>query len=179
MPFDLQPHLVGELIELRPLREADFEVLFAVASDPLIWDQHPDKSRSTEPGFRKFFRGAMESGGAFLILDRKTGNVIGSSRYHDYNEPQSEVEVGFTFLARSCWGGTYNRELKRLMLDHAFRFVSTVYFRVAPENWRSRKAVEKLGAREVGIETKEGREPSVAYVLARETWHRPPNTVTP
>ena len=121
MPFDLQPVLTGELLELRPLRDEDFPVLYAVASDPLIWEQHPQPERCTEPVFREFFRGAMESGGAFLAIDRKDGRVIGSSRFHAYDEEKSEIEIGWTFLARSHWGGTYNREMKRLMLDHAFR----------------------------------------------------------
>src|SRR5678815_115708 len=139
MPFELQPVLIGELVELRPLREEDFPTLFAVASDPLIWEQHPQRDRCTEPVFRQFFRGGMESGGAFIIVDRKDGRVIGSSRFAEYDETKSEIEIGWTFLARSHWGGRYNGELKRLMLDHAFRFVPRVVFLIDPENWRSRK----------------------------------------
>src|ERR1041384_4384369 len=121
MPFDLQPHLKGELIELQPLTPEDWDDLFAVASDPLIWEQHPESDRYKEEVFRSFFRKAMESRGAFVILDAKDGRVIGSSRYHGYDPEKSEVEIGWTFLARKYWGGLYNRELKQLMLDHAFR----------------------------------------------------------
>jgi RimJ/RimL family protein N-acetyltransferase len=144
--FELQPHLVGELLELRPLRPEDWDALFAVASDPLIWEQHPAWDRYTEPVFRQFFREAMESGGAFVILDRATGQVIGSSRYFGFVPQKKEIEIGWTFLARSYWGGTYNRELKRLMLDHAFRFVDCVFFYVGPNNLRSQRALEKIGA---------------------------------
>ncbi len=146
MPFELQPTLRGELVELRPLREDDFVALFAVASDPLIWEQHPNWDRYQEPVFREFFRVAMESGGAFMVVDRSTGEIIGSSRYNAYDEAASEVEIGWTFLARSHWGGVTNGELKRLMIDHAFRFVNSVYFTIGPTNWRSKKAVEKIGA---------------------------------
>lgn len=145
MPFELQPHLTGELIELRPLREDDFAALFAVASDPLIWEQHPNSDRYQEEVFRAFFRDAMASGGALLALDRESGRVIGSSRYFGYDEANSEVEIGWSFLARSHWGGVYNGEMKRLMLAHAFRFVQSVVFLVGPMNYRSQRAVEKIG----------------------------------
>jgi RimJ/RimL family protein N-acetyltransferase len=146
MPFDLQPHLIGERVELRPLQEDDFPVLFAVASDPLIWEQHPSWDRYKEDIFRQFFREAMASGGAFLVLDRADGRVIGSSRYDGYDSEKCEIEIGWTFLARSHWGGQYNGEMKRLMLDHAFRFVDSVYFVIGPNNTRSRTAVSRIGA---------------------------------
>jgi RimJ/RimL family protein N-acetyltransferase len=145
MPFDLQPVLKGELLELRPLGAEDFEELYAAARDPLIWEQHPASDRYKEDVFREFFQGAMESGGAFLVVDSETGRCIGSTRFHAYDEEKSEVEIGWTFLARSHWGGAYNGEMKRLMLGHAFRFVESVVFLVGPENFRSRRAVEKIG----------------------------------
>src|ERR1051325_6529212 len=105
MPFELQPTLKGGLVELRPLRAEDFEELYAVASDPLIWEQHPASDRYKEEVFREFFRGAWESGGAFLVSDAETGRCIGSTRYHSYDEEKSEIEIGWTFLARTHWGG--------------------------------------------------------------------------
>src|SRR5262249_26958338 len=125
MPFDPQPTLQGELLLLRPLRSDDFPALYAVASDPLIWEQHPASDRYKEEVFREFFREAMESGGAFIAIASKDGRVIGSSRFHGYNQEKSEIEIGWTFLARSHWGGIYNREMKQLMLKHAFRFVNS------------------------------------------------------
>jgi RimJ/RimL family protein N-acetyltransferase len=145
MPFDLQPVLKGELLELRPLRPEDFDALFAVASDPFIWEQHPASDRYKPEVFASFFRGALESGGAFVALDRKDGRVIGSSRYHRYDPEKRVVEIGWTFLARSHWGGAYNGEMKRLMLGHAFRFVDRVVFLVGHQNLRSRRAMEKIG----------------------------------
>lgn len=145
MPFDLQPVLEGELLRLRPLREEDWPALFAAASDPLIWEQHPVPDRYQEDVFRGFFREAMESGGAFVVIDKKTERVIGSSRFFGYDEERSEIEIGYTFLARAYWGGRYNRNLKDVMLRHAFRFVRHVVFLVGPENFRSQKAMEKIG----------------------------------
>jgi RimJ/RimL family protein N-acetyltransferase len=152
MPFELQPILKGTLVELRPLRAADFDALYPVASDPLIWEQHPASDRWKPDVFRDYFQGALDSGGAFLVLDAADGRIIGCTRYHDYSEPAGEVEIGWTFLARSHWGGRYNGEMKRLMLRHAFRFVRRVVFHVGVNNLRSRRAVEKLG----GIRTGSG-----------------------
>ena len=146
MEFDLQPSLRGSLIELRPVRLDDFELLFQAASDPLIWEQHPEPDRYKREVFQKFFDGAIESKGAFVVLDLKSGRIIGSSRYHDYKPARSEVEIGWTFLERAFWGGSYNRELKSLMLDHAFRFVRRVVFRVGENNLRSQMALRKIGA---------------------------------
>jgi len=150
MSFDLQPVLKGELLELRPLRLEDFPDLYAVASDPLIWEQHPTRDRYKDEVFQGFFREALESGGALIAVDGKGGQVIGSSRFHGYNEEKSEIEIGWTFLARSHWGGVYNKEMKQLMLRHAFRFVNSVVFLVGPQNLRSQRAMEKIGGIRVG-----------------------------
>ncbi len=166
-PFDLQPTLTGKLLELRPLRPDDFDALYAVASDPLIWEQHPAKDRCTPEGFKEFFRKTLNSGGALIALDSKDGRVIGTSRYHRFDPEESEVEVGWTFLARSHWGGTYNREMKELMLRHAFRFVDRVVFLVAPENLRSQKAVEKIGGVRMGSRlNSEGRDSVLFEITA-------------
>ena len=148
--FELQPHLIGELLEVRPLRPEDWENLFAVAADPLVWEQHPASDRYQEKVFREFFREALESGGAFVVIDRQTQMIIGSSRYFGFDPHNSEIEIGWTFLARSYWGGKYNGELKRLMLDHAFRFVKNVVFLIGPTNLRSQRAVEKIGGVMIG-----------------------------
>jgi len=167
MGFELQPTLKGGLVELRPLRTEDFEELYAVAADPLIWEQHPASDRYKPDVFREFFREAMESRGAFLVTDAKTGKVIGSSRYNGYSEEKSEVEIGWTFLARSHWGGAHNGEMKRLMLEHAFRFVEKVIFAIGVTNFRSQKAVEKIGAVRVGSRPDSAGRESFVYAITR------------
>jgi N-acetyltransferase len=158
MPFDLQPTLKGTLLQLRPLPEEDWADLFAVAADPLIWEQHPEPDRYTEKVFRGFFREAMDSGGALIVIDAQDGRVIGSSRFHAYDPEKSEIEIGWTFLARRYWGGAYNREMKQLMLQHAFQFVRRVNFLVGAQNFRSQKAMEKIGGvrKESRIDPKTG-----------------------
>jgi len=163
MTFELQPILQSEILELRPLGAEDFEELYKVASDPLIWDQHPNSDRYQHEVFRKFFDEALSSGGAFVVIDRKNGNVIGSSRYHCYDLERSEIEIGWTFLARSHWGGTYNGELKRLMLTHAFKFVDNVIFYVGSTNLRSQRALEKIGGVRVGRKSDPNNRESFIY----------------
>ena len=170
VPFDLQPVLTGHTIELRPLREEDFPPLYAVASDRLIWEQHPDPDRWKEAVFREFFRGAMESGGAFVVLDRTDGGFIGSSRFAGHDDAKSEIEIGWTFLARSHWGGSCNREMKRLMLAHAFRVVRRVIFRVGPCNRRSQRALEKIGAVYLGLQPDPRRGQSAVYEITRDAF---------
>jgi RimJ/RimL family protein N-acetyltransferase len=168
--FDLQPTLRGELLWLRPLCAEDWQPLYAVASDPLIWEQHPVPDRYREDVFRGFFQEAMESGGAFVALDTKDDRVIGSSRYLGYDSDRSEIEIGFTFLARAYWGGVYNREMKDLMLKHAFRFVRHVVFLVGFENWRSQKAMEKIGGRRVGTRLNERGRENVVFQIDSGNW---------
>ena len=165
MPFELQPSLKGELLELRPLRASDFDALFAVAGDPLVWEQHPARDRYKEENFRVFFREAIDSGGALIASDLKDGRVIGSSRFNAYDADKSEIEIGWTFLARSHWGGVYNGEMKRLMLQHAFKFVDRVLFVIGPQNLRSRQAVQKIGGVQAASRFDAGGKESVVYEI--------------
>jgi N-acetyltransferase len=171
MLFDLQPHLKGELIELRPLRRDDWDELFTVASDPLIWEQHPENDRYKEDVFKIFFEDALRSGGAFVVVDTKTQQIIGSTRFHGYDPKKSEIEIGWTFLVRTYWGGRYNAEMKQLMLTHAFKFVENVVFFVGENNIRSQKATEKIGAVKSGTAKKVyGNRPAslnVRYVIRK------------
>ena len=173
MTLNRQPRLLGELLELRPLYPDDFPELFAVASDPLIWEQHPERDRYLQPVFRRFFSDALESGGALVALDRSTGKIIGSSRYHGYDPEEGVVEIGWTFLGREYWGGRYNGEMKRLMLRHAFQKVGRVIFRIGPENFRSQKAVEKIGGVFVRKTTDSQGQEIWVYELTPEMYSNP------
>jgi N-acetyltransferase len=169
MTFELQPTLEGKLVRLRLLRLEDFKELYTAASDPLIWEQHPNSDRYKEEVFTKFFREALDSGGAFVAIDVRDGAVIGSSRFSGYDKEKSEIEIGWTFLARSHWGGAYNGEMKQLMLQHAFQFVENVIFVIGPQNLRSRKAVEKIGGVLVGSRLDASGRESVVYRITRNT----------
>jgi RimJ/RimL family protein N-acetyltransferase len=145
--FDYQPRLDGRLLELRPAAPDDWDGLFAVGSDPQVWAGHPSRDRHLERNFRAYFDGGLKSGGALIARRAGSGEVIGWSRYSSEFVDAGEIEIGWTFLGRAYWGGAYNAEMKSLMLQHAFRFVERVLFRIAETNVRSRRAAEKIGAK--------------------------------
>ncbi|MBU6379599.1 MAG: GNAT family N-acetyltransferase [Gammaproteobacteria bacterium] len=144
--FDLQPTLEGVLLRVRPLARDDFDALYAVAADPLLWEQHPARDRWKREVFGELFERLLAGGGGLLVIDRASGETIGSSNYYEYNPAARDIVVGYTFLARRCWGGRYNHELKALMLAHAFRYVDRVWFHVGVHNIRSQRAMQKVGA---------------------------------
>jgi N-acetyltransferase len=170
---DFQPTLIGPTTIVRPIAPGDWTELYAIGSDPEVWRLHPVSHRYTESEFRKFFDGGVNSKMAFVVVDRATNRLIGSSRYYGYEPGISEIEIGWTFLARSHWGGATNREVKRLMLDHAFTFVDTVIFWVGETNWRSQGAMKKIGGvlRE-GLYTRElsGDRKHVIFEITKERY---------
>ncbi len=178
--LDRQPVLEGERVLLRPLRDDDWDALFAAASDPLIWEQHPAHDRWQERVFRAFFADALAGGGALVAIDRASGAAIGSSRYQGLdNAGGGSVEIGWTFLARAVWGGAYNHEMKRLMLTHALASVAECRFVVGETNAHSRRALERIGARltdraEMRVMAGGAEIPHVTYVITRADFARGP-----
>jgi RimJ/RimL family protein N-acetyltransferase len=168
--FDRQEELEDDLIRIIPLKAEHFEALYRVASDPLIWEQHPNNDRYLRVVFEAFFEGALASEGAYLVLDKETGEVIGSSRYYDFDEEKKAIAIGFTFIARQFWGGTYNSALKRLMMNHAFEYLDAVIFHVGSQNLRSQKAVEKLGAKKIGEQVVTPIKLNYIYQLTKVDW---------
>jgi RimJ/RimL family protein N-acetyltransferase len=170
--FNLQPILAGDLLYLRPLMSEDFESLYSVSSDPLIWEQHPEQMRYQRDIFHRFFLAAMESKGAFVAIDSKSNEIIGSSRYCGLDISQNQVEIGYTFLARKCWGKGYNGEMKKLMLAHAFQYVARAVFLIGEHNFRSRRAIEKIGASLIGkierIPTEGAKYNALKYVVEKK-----------
>ncbi len=147
--FNLQPDfLENEISRLIPLEEKHFEALFEAASDPLIWEQNPVKDRHEREAFKTYFDLILTKN-PFLILDKQTGEVMGTTSFYDYNPEKSNVGIGYTFITRKYWGGPYNKANKQLMIDYAFQHVDSVLFHVGSENFRSQKAVLKLGAEKI------------------------------
>ena len=171
MALDRQPVLASELLLLRPLDRGDFESLYRIAADPLVWEQHPSKDRTDKSVFRLWFDEALASQGALVAVDRSNGEVIGTSRYG--LPGADEVEIGWTFLARARWGGMWNGEMKRLMLAHAFESVSTVVFTIHSNNVRSQRAVERVGASRVGTSPDpHGRGQNIVFHLQKQAVDR-------
>ncbi|WP_454885296.1 GNAT family N-acetyltransferase [Sphingomonas oryzagri] len=176
--FDFQPTLEGNLLALRPADREDFDALFAVASDPGIWAIHPAHDRWREPVFRAFFDDSFADRGGLIAIEQASGGIFGFSRYSMARCEADEVEIGWTFLARRLWGGRYNSEMKRLMLDHAFRFVGTALFRIGDTNLRSRRAIEKIGGRLIDrtemVNVAGAPALHVTYAIRRDDWAASP-----
>jgi RimJ/RimL family protein N-acetyltransferase len=167
-PSKIQPRLATPSknpSERIPLQETDFSALYIVASDPLVWEQHPNKLRYQKDVFQNYFEGAMLSKGAFLIRDCKTNEIVGCSRFYDYNENENSILIGYTFIGRNFWGKGYNKALKKLMLDYAFQFVNTVILYIGENNIRSQKAIQKIGAIYFGKLNK-----SLVYTINKQDW---------
>jgi RimJ/RimL family protein N-acetyltransferase len=173
--MNLQPtHLHSSLIKLKPLQSSHFEELYAVGSDPAIWEQHPSRDRYKREVFQQFFDLAILGKAAFVVIDVETEKIIGSSRYYEHSAENRSVAIGYTFLAKAYWGGRYNRSLKKLMLDYAFQFVDTVIFHIGEHNLRSQIATQRFGAKKLErVEEKlYGTLPirNFVYELKKEDW---------
>lgn len=172
--MDLQITLENDQILARPLKEEDFEMLYKVASDPMIWDQHPNPNRYQRKEFQNFFEGAIKSGGGYIVFTKKSGEAIGSSRYYGWNPEDKSILIGYTFFSRNHWGKNNNRYLKTLMLNHAFTFAEKVIFHIGASSVRSQHSIVKLGARKVGEEIIEyfGEAPKLNFVyeIEKKDW---------
>ncbi|MCJ0741864.1 GNAT family N-acetyltransferase [Pedobacter montanisoli] len=174
MNFSIQPTLETEHIILSPLATDDFDALYNVAADPKIWEQHPNKDRWKKEVFANFFKGALQSGGAFKIIDKSSNEFIGSTRFYDYNPADNSLLIGYTFYTTKYWGKGINHQVKRLMLNYIFNHVDVVYFHVGAQNIRSQIAMERLGAQKIAEqEVAYFGEPSrmnVVYEIRKENW---------
>ncbi|MEJ2884762.1 GNAT family N-acetyltransferase [Pedobacter sp. GR22-6] len=174
--LDLQAILENEHIALYPLSAHDFEMLYAAASDPEIWRQHPNKDRWKKEVFRNFFEGALQSKGAFRIVDKTSGKTIGSTRYYDHEPNDNSIFIGYTFYATSCWGKGINPAVKALMLDYIFQFVNKVYFHIGAGNIRSQIAILRLGAVKIDEQEVtyfgESAKLNFVYEIQRDQWQQ-------
>lgn len=172
--MNIQPFLETERISLQPLQACDFDALHAVACDPQIWAQHPNKDRWRKEVFSNFFEGAMQSKGAFKIVDKLSGEILGSTRFYDYDEQACSILIGYTFYAVKCWGKGINQAVKSSMLNYAFQFVDNVHFHIGASNFRSQVAIERLGARKIGEQevTYFGETPKLNFVyeISKINW---------
>lgn len=166
MEFSLQPRLENDKVLLQPLKETDFEPLYEVASDPRIWEQHPNRNRWKREVFQTFFKGALQSGGAFVVVDKASNIYIGSTRFYEPDPQNGSILIGYTFFAADYWGKGYNHSVKRLMLDYIFQYCSSVIFHIGAENYRSQVSITRLGAEKIGELEVEyfGEAPKLNYV---------------
>lgn len=174
MNFNIQPQLENDNVILIPLMPEDFEALYTAASDPKIWEQHPNKDRWKREVFHTFFDGAIQSKGAFKIVDKRTKEIVGSTRFYDFNPDTDSLLIGYTFYTVSCWGKGINRSVKEMMLDYAFQFISKVQFHIGAENIRSQIAISRIGAEKISEEQVayfgEPSKLNYVYEINKNTW---------
>lgn len=176
MSFSIQPILQRENILLTPLEENDFDQLHVAASNPEIWEQHPNKNRWQKEVFQNFFEGAILSKGAFKIIDTNTKAIIGSTRFYDYNKEDNSILIGYTFFDKTYWGKGINPLVKSMMLDYIFQHVTSVDFHIGAANIRSQIAIERLGVTKIGeqevIYFGEESKLNSIYRLSKEDWKK-------
>lgn len=174
MNFSIQPILENDKVILFPLLKDDFDALYVVASDPKVWEQHPNKDRWQKDIFQSFFDGAMQSKGAFKIVDIQTGEVAGSTRFYDYNEKDNSILIGYTFYGTKFWGKGMNPSVKKLMMEYIFQYVDKVYFNIGALNVRSQIAISRLGAVKIAEEDiayyGEAPKRNFVYEIKKEDW---------
>jgi len=172
--MNLQPTLEDNLIVLRPLIDDDFEELYEVAKDPLIWKQHPCHDRYIKEVYSDFFIDSIKSKGAFVVVEKSSKNIIGSTRFKKINNVENAIEIGWSFLSRDKWGGKFNKSMKKLMINYAFESLDNIIFYIGKKNIRSQKAVQKIGGKKI-VESNlkhliKRSETDWTYRITKENW---------
>lgn len=172
--FSLQEKLENDLVLLLPLDADDFEAVYKPASHPKVWNQHPNKERWQRSVFENFFKGALASGGAYKIIDKKSKEVIGCTRFYEYDPQEKSIYIGYTYFGKDFWGQGYNKASKTVMLDYIFQYVNQVKLHIGAENYRSQRSIEKIGAIKIAEEPVayfgENTKLNFLYVITKKDW---------
>lgn len=167
-----QPEILeDDVLKMIPLSASDFDALFAVAADPEIWEQHPAKDRYQKDVFQHYFNKALSERHSFLMIEKSTQEIIGSTCYYYYKPEDSSIAIGYTFFGKQYWGKGYNQSSKKLLLDYAFTFVDKVYFHIGATNFRSQIATKRIGA--IQLEnSKETQKDSIDFLIQKKDWQK-------
>lgn len=174
MDFSIQPLLKNEMAEILPLRADHFDLVYQAASDPQVWEQHPNRNRYQKEVFKVYFEGAIESKGAFMIKDILTGEIAGCTRFYNYDPEKKMILIGYTFYAKKYWGTGLNHAVKKSMLDYIFQYVDHVHFHIGACNVRSQISIGRLRAHKIGEEVVRyyGEAPAsnFIYEISKKDW---------
>ena len=163
----LTTRLEGSLVVLEPLGEEHADELWEAAQAPEIWSwlAHIGESREYFDRWMELTLTAAAEGkeGPFTTRDRRSGTVVGSSRYLNVRPPDRALEIGWTWLHPSAWRSGANVEAKLMMMRHAFETLGCVRveFKTDARNDRSRAALAALPAQFEGIMRKHMTVPAV------------------
>ncbi len=149
--------LKGETVDLIPVEMEHFDALFEAASDKELWKYIPSDC-SVRETFNKSYSAAIQdrengTNYPFIIYNKQTGKIIGSTRLMDIVSNDKKLEIGFTWLVKEYWGTGINFECKLLLLTFSFNILKArrVQIKTDENNFRSRKAIEKIGGHFEGV----------------------------
>lgn len=174
--------LDNEVILLKPLEEHDIAGILTAGSYPEVWKHLPtiiENEQDVHNFVDKALQGKLlNKEFPYVIVDKKSGEIIGSTRFMDIDESHQRVEIGFTWLTPAYWRTTVNTNCKYLLLSYCFEVLDLrrVQIKTDYENTRSQKAIERIGAVKEGILRnhmirKDGTtRHTVMYSVIREDW---------
>lgn len=181
--LDAAKDLRGAFVYLLPVDESCREVLRGLAKDERIWEFTKTLliNESYDAQFDEYFDGAMQlpaSGGQAFVIRAVDGQVIGMTRMYFVDAKDKRLEIGHTWYVPGVWGKVYNKECKLLLLQYVFEVLgfNRVEFRVAHQNIRSQKAVEKIGGikegvlRKFAIRNDGSRRDTVVFSIIDDEW---------
>jgi RimJ/RimL family protein N-acetyltransferase len=174
--------LEGDFVRLEPMTLEHHAALSQVGLDPEIWRYTLVVVRTPEE-MRTYMESALNLQGEgttlpFVTIERSSGQVVGSTRFGNYDPNNRRIEIGWTWIARPWQRTTINTEAKYLMLSHAFERLRCVRVELKTDvlNTRSREAMLRIGAKEEGILRKHARvwdgryRDSIYYSILDEEW---------
>jgi len=149
--------LTGETVDLIPLSKTHFAELEKIAKDPRIWEFYTFDCSQSEKFLTVYATALITRDRGlefpFVIVHKKTNQIIGSTRFLDIQEKHRKLEIGWTWLHPDYWATEINLECKLLLLSHCFETLKTLRVQIKTDanNIRSRKAIEKIGGQFEGI----------------------------
>jgi len=149
--------LENEVVFLKPLAQEDRQGIFEAGSYPEIWSYMSTEIEKMDD-VNKFVDKALltkreKTEFPFVIVDKKSGQIIGSTRFMDIDETHKRLEIGTSWISPAFWRTAINTNCKYLLLQYCFEVLNLqrVQIKTDHENIRSQRAIERLGATKEGV----------------------------
>ncbi len=151
------PTLENDYVKLSLLGLSNYKYLIEVAQQPNLVQYSPSKIDTPE-NLKEYVQDAVDcyyqkTAIPFIIFDKRTSSYAGCTRFGYINWHNKVLHIGWTWIGTQFQGTGLNKHMKFLMLQYAFETLNfdKVEFRIDERNIKSRKAVEKLGAKLEGV----------------------------
>ncbi|WP_079526046.1 GNAT family N-acetyltransferase [Solibacillus isronensis] len=149
--------LENEIIKLRPVQLSDIEAITNAANDERIWE-HMSVTLLSQEAVQNYIENAIkerEKGISYMfaIVDKKTDEIVGCTSFLDISFPHKRLEIGATWYNPSLWRSAINTNCKFLLFQYCFEVLklNRIQIKTGHENYRSQKAIERIGAVKEGI----------------------------